>query len=151
MTLQNALNYFKRLESETTRKSEIKVYQKFIQILTGLEHRDWSDTEVESIEEALDAPLGLYTSTTKDNKFFVRALKQFQNYLKDTFSLTTKRYYTNMGVGLGASFGIVFGTVFLSTFERSLGISYGITLGMIIGLIIGHYLDSQAKASGRMI
>jgi len=150
MTLQDALNYFKNLESETTKRSEIKVYQKFIQILTSLENRDLSDSEIQSIEQELDA-LDLNSTTTNNKKYFNKAFKQFQKYLKDTFSLTTKGYYTNIGIGLGVSFGVVFGIVVLSSFERSLGISFGITLGMLIGLIIGRNLDSQAMASGKIV
>jgi hypothetical protein len=150
MKLQDALNYFKNLKAETKKKSEIKVYQNFIQLLTNLEKRDLSDLEVQSIEQKLDA-LYLKSTTSKNRKYLSKAFGQFQNYLKDTFSLTTKNYYTKLGIGLGASFGVVFGVVVLSNFDRSLGISYGISLGMLIGLIIGTNLDSQAKAAGRII
>ena len=150
MTLQDALEHFKNLESETTKNSEIKIYQKFIEILTSLENSDFSDAEIKTIEQELDA-FQLNSITTNRERYFKKAFNQFQKYLKDTFSLITKGYYTNLGIGLGASFGLVFGIVVLSSFERSLGMSFGISLGMLIGLIIGRNLDSQAKAEGRMI
>jgi len=150
MTLQNALDHFKNLESKTTKKSEIKIYHKFIQILTSLENCDLSDVEIQSIEQQLDS-FGLNSNSTKNRKYFTRTYDLFQNYLKDTFALTIKDYYTNMGLGLGVSFGIIFGIVLLSNLERSLGISFGIALGMLIGLAIGRNLDSQAKATGKML
>ena len=150
MTLKNAFDYFKSLASKTSKKSEIKVYQEFIQIITSLENRNLSETEIQSIETELDA-LNLNSTTTNNKKYFNKALKQFQKYLKDTFSLTTKGYYTNIGIGLGSSFGILFGIVFLSSFERSLGISLGMMIGMFIGLTIGRNMDSQAEASGKMV
>ena len=146
MTLKNALDHFKNLESKSTKKSEIKIYRKFIQILTSLENSDLLDSEIQSIEQQLDV-LQLNATTTKNKK----ALKQFLKYLKDTFSLTPKGYYTNLGIGLGSSFGIIFGIVVLSNFERSLGISFGIALGMLIGLVVGRNLDSRAKDAGKMI
>ncbi|RAJ12332.1 hypothetical protein LV92_01565 [Arenibacter echinorum] len=146
MTLKNALDHFKNLESKTTKKSEIKIYRKFIQILTSLENSDLLDSEIQSIEQQLDV-LQLNATTTKNKK----ALKQFLKYLKETFSLTPKGYYTNLGIGLGSSFGIIFGIVVLSNFERSLGISFGIALGMLIGLVVGRNLDSRAKDAGKMI
>ena len=146
MTLKNALDHFKNLESKATIKSEIKIYRKFIQILTSLENSDLLDYEFQSIEQQLDV-LQLNATTTKNNK----ALKLFLKYLKDTFSLTPKGYYTNLGIGLGSSFGIIFGIVVLSNFERSQGISFGIALGMLIGLVIGRNLDSRAKDAGKMI
>tara|TARA_R110002033_G_scaffold119307_1_gene162711 strand:- start:126 stop:614 length:489 start_codon:yes stop_codon:yes gene_type:complete len=150
MTLQNALEHFKGLESKTNVKAEIKTYQKFIQILLSLENSDLTDSEIRSIEQQLDV-LDLNESTAKNKKYYSKRFKQFQKYLKDTFSLTPKGYYTNLGIGLGSSFGIIFGIVVLSNFERSMGISFGIALGMLIGLVIGRHLDSQAKAAGKMI
>jgi len=150
MTLKNALNYFESLVSESSKKSEIKVYEEFIHIITGLEKRDLSDSEIQSIEVTLDE-LKLNSISTNNKKYFTKALQQFKKYLKDTFSLTTKGYYTNMGIGLGSLFGVVFGIVVLSSFDRSLGISLGLTFGMVIGLIIGRYLDAQAMASGKMV
>jgi len=150
MTLQDAINHFRKLESESTKKSEIRVYQNFIQLLSSLENRNLSDAEVQGIEHELESlDLNLPLANTK--KYYNTALSQFQKYLKDAFSLTTKGYYTKMGVGLGATFGVLFGIIVLSSFERSLGISFGISIGMVIGLIIGRNLDSQAMASGRVV
>lgn len=147
MTLQDALTYFKNLASK---KSEIKVYQHFIQVLTSLQNRDLSDPERAAIEQELDA-LDLNSASSHSHAYVTKALKQFQKFLKDAFSLTTKNHYTNIGLGLGMSFGVVFGILFFSNLERSLGVALGISLGMVIGLIIGRTLDSQAKAAGRMI
>ncbi|SDE99011.1 hypothetical protein SAMN05421636_109144 [Pricia antarctica] len=146
MTLKNALNYFESLVSEKSKKSEIKVYHEFIQIIIGLEKRNLSETEIQSIERALNA-LNFNTPTENYNK----VLKQFKKYLKDTFSLTPKRYYTNLGIALGSSFGLLFGVIALSGFERSVGISLGIGFGMLIGLTIGRTMDSKAEASGNLL
>jgi hypothetical protein len=146
MTLKNALNYFKSLVSETRKKSEIKVYQDFIQIISSLEKRELSETEIQAIETELDA-LDLNSATAPNKRYYKKALQQFKKYLKNAFSLTTKGYYTNMGVGLGTLFGVLFGVVFLGSFERSMGIS----LGMLMGLLIGRHLDAQAEASGMVV
>jgi len=150
MTLKNAINHFNRLVSETTEKSEVKVYQDFIHILTNLEKRNLTESEVQSLETELDA-LDLTSGTTKKKRHFNKALQQFKKYLKDTLSLITKGYYTKLGIALGSSIGLLFGIVFLSSLERSLGISLGISVGTAIGLIIASNLDSQAKASGNLI
>ncbi len=146
MTLKNALNYFESLVSETSKKSETKVYHEFIQIITRLEKRNLSETEIQSLEIELDA-LNLNTTTKNFNK----VLKQFKKYLKDTFSLTPKGYYTNLGIALGSSFGLLFGVIALSGFERSVGISLGISFGMLIGLTIGRTVDSKAEAAGNLL
>lgn len=150
MTLKNALDHFNRLVSESSKKSEIKVYQEFINLVAGLEEKNLTQTEIRSIETELNA-LDFKPTTTNKKKYFSKALKQFKKYLKDTFSLVTKGYYTNLGLALGSSFGVLIGTVFLSSLERSLGISLGISIGTLIGLLIGSNLDFQAKASGKMV
>ena len=150
MTLQEAYNFFESLTTETTKKSEIKIYEKFLHILTELKNREFSKDEIQSIEAELDS-LNLKSNPENRKKYFKKALSKFEKYLKDTFSLTSQGYYTQLGIGLGSSFGILFGIVFLSSFERSLGIALGLSIGMLIGLIIGRNMDSKAKNEGKML
>jgi len=150
MTLETAITHFKQLKSKTSKKSEIKIYEKFIHLLSGLQQKELSASEIQSIEQQL-AIFELNSNEMRSIKYYRKAYQQFEKQLREKLSLSTKGYYTNKGIGLGASFGIVFGIVVLSSFERSLGISFGISLGMLVGLLIGRNLDLQAKASGKMI
>ncbi|MBU1368745.1 MAG: hypothetical protein KJ578_12260 [Bacteroidetes bacterium] len=150
MTLKNAINLFNRLVSETNNKSEIKVYQDFIKILTHLENKGLTQAEVQSIETELDN-LALNSTNTIRIKQLKKSLQQFKKYLKDTFSLITKGHYTSLGITFGASAGLLFGVIFLSGLERSLGISLGISAGTLIGIIVAAYLESQAKTAGKLI
>ena len=145
MTLQEASNFFKSLKTETSKKSEIKVYDKFLHILTELKHREFSKDDIQSIEMELDS-LNLKSNPHNRKKFFNKALTQFENYLKDTLSLTSKGYYTKLSVSLGMLFGVAFGVLLGERFEKSLGISFGICIGMFIGAYIGGRKDAQAKA-----
>lgn len=150
MTLNKAINHFDELVSNTTKKSEIKIYQEFLHILQELEKRSLSESEIEELGKTLDA-LDLNSNTKSKKRHLNKSLQQFKKYLKDTFSLITKGYYSNLGIAFGASIGLLFGIVFLSSLERSLGISLGISVGTLIGIIIASYLESQAKASGKLI
>ena len=150
MTLKNAINFFESLEAETSSKSEIKVYQEFIKIITSLEKKGLSENEIQTIETELDR-LNLKSNFLNRKKYFKIALSDFKKYLKDTFSLTTEGYYTTFYGGLGLVFGLLFGVAILSNLERSLGISLGLIGGMVVGSIMGRSKDSQAKTSGKMI
>lgn len=150
MTLKNAINFFDRLLSESTKKSETKVYRDFIKILTNLESRNLAKSEIQSIETELNAH-NLSSTMTNKKKYFGKALQQFKKYLNDNFSLIFKGYYINLGITLGVLVGLLFGIIFLSSLERTLGISIGISFGSLIGIIIASYLESQAKASGNLI
>ena len=150
MTLQAAYHFFESLKTETTKKYEIKVYEKFLHILSELKIREFSNDEIQSIETELDS-LNLKSNPENRKRYFKKVLSKFEKYLKDTFSLTSKGYYTNLYSGLGLSFGLLFGVVFLSSWERSLGISMGLIGGMLIGSIIGQSMDAKAKREGWML
>ncbi|MCM4171099.1 DUF456 domain-containing protein [Arenibacter sp. TNZ] len=150
MTLKNAFNFFESLKTESTKKSEIKVYEKFVYNLRVLRNREFSEDEIQSLEMELDS-LNLKSNPENRTKFFKKALSKFEKYLKDTFSLTSKGYYTNLSVSLGVLFGVVFGVLIGERFEKSLGISFGICIGMFIGAFIGRRKDSQAKEAGNML
>jgi hypothetical protein len=150
MTIRNLINLLNRSISETTKKSEIKVYRDFIKILTNLENRSFSKTEIQSIETELDA-LTLNSTTKYKIKHLKKSLQQFKSYLKDSFSLITKGYYNQLGITYGATIGLLSGIIFLSDLQRSLGVSLGISAGTLIGILIANYLEAQAKTSGRLI
>lgn len=150
MTLMDASNFFESLSTETTNKAEIKVYEKFINILTKLKNREFSKTEIQSIETELDS-LNLKAYSNNRKKYINKSFSKFEVYLKDKFSLIQKGYYVNRGIGLGLTFGIIFGIIFLSSFERSLGIALGMSIGMVIGLVIGSSMESQAKSAGKIL
>lgn len=150
MTLQEACDFFESLKNETTKKYEIKVYEKFLHMLSKLKNREFSKDEIQSIETELDR-LNLESNPGNKKKYFKKALSTFEKFLKDTFSLTSEGYYTNIGVSMGAAFGIVAGVVFGERFEKSLGLALGISIGMLIGAIIGRSMDAKAKSEGRMI
>lgn len=150
MTLQEAINSIESLKNETTKKSEIKIYEKFLHLLTGLKARELSQDEVRSIEAELDS-LNAESKLENRKKYYQKALYKFEKYLKDAFSLTSKGYYTKLYGGLGLSFGLLLGVVFLSNWERSLGISIGLITGMLVGLAIGQSLDNKAVNEGRVL
>lgn len=150
MTLNTASEILERLVSESIKKSESTVYIKFLQILNKLKLREFSKDEIESIETALDH-LNLESNPENRKKYFKKSLSKFETYLRDTFSLTSKGYYTNRYSALGLSFGLLFGVAILSNLERSLGITIGLIGGMVVGSMIGRNKDAQVKAAGNML
>ncbi|SDL24517.1 hypothetical protein [Kriegella aquimaris] len=150
MTLQEAYNFFESLKTETTKKEELKVYEKFLHILNELKNREFSKEEIQSIETALEN-LSLKASPENRKKYFKKALSKFEKYLKDTFSLTPKGYYTNLSVSLGVLFGVVMGVLIGERFEKSLGISFGICIGLFIGAYIGRRMDAQAQTANKVL
>ncbi len=150
MTVQQAYIFIESLKTETAKKSEIKVYEKFLRILSELKNKEFSNEEIQSIETELRR-LDLKSYPENRKKYFKKALGKFEEYLKEAFSLTPKGYYANLYSILGLSFGLPLGIVFLSGFENSLDISLGMIGGMFIGFMIGRHLDSRAVSEGRVL
>jgi hypothetical protein len=143
MTLNAASDFFKNLITETQEKSEIKVYHKFIAILTDLESKALTNEQLQSIEKELDT-LNLNVNSENKKKYFKQKLAIFIKFLKETFSLITEGYYTAIGMSFGMSFGVAFGAAFSN-------VSYGLIIGMLIGLIVGASMDSKAKKEGKVL
>jgi len=150
MTLQEAHNFFESLKNKTTKKTEVKVYEKFIHMLTELKKREFSIEEIQSIETELDR-LNLKSAAENRKKHFKKIFNRFSKFLKETFSITPRGHYTYLGISLGTSFGVLFGIVILSGFERSLGISIGLITGLLIGMIIGQSMDARAIREGNVL
>ena len=150
MTLDKASEILKTLVSEPTKKSENTVYKKFLYILNELKLREFSKDEIEAIESTLE-DLNLEVNPENRKRHFKKSLSKFETYLKDTFSLTSKGYYTNRYGALGLSFGLLFGVAILSNLERFLGITIGLIGGMAVGSVIGRKKDEEAKANGNVL
>ncbi|PLX02776.1 MAG: hypothetical protein C0595_09630 [Marinilabiliales bacterium] len=150
MTLKETNNFFESLKNEATNKSEIKIYNRFLQIISELKKRDFSKDEIQLIETELES-LNLESNPKNRKKYFRKARNKFESYLKDKFSLTPKGYYTNYGIAIGLNFGVLFGIVLMSSWDRSLGISTGLSIGMIIGLLVGQWMDKKAVSEGRVL
>jgi hypothetical protein len=143
MTINAAYDLFKNLITEAQEKSEVKVYNKFIAILTDLESKVLTNEQLQSIEKELDT-LDLNVNAENKKKHFKHKLTKFIKFLKKTFSLITEGYYTAIGMSLGMSFGVAFGAAFSN-------VSLGLIIGMLIGLIVGASMDSKAKKDGKVL
>lgn len=131
MTTDKAIKFFNKLRSQTTKKSELKIYDDFIQTLTRLSKRDFSIEDIISIETKLDA-LNLRLPPYNKKKHYTKALYNLKDYLNREFSLVSKGYYTAIGTSLGICLGVAFGTAI----EKSNGITFGTVVGLLIGLVM---------------
>ena len=147
MNINEASELLKRLISESYNKSEIKVYQSFLNILSALKNRELTPEEMRFIEEKLDE-LKLTAYADNRKKYLKRKLNEFKKYLTAEFSLITEGYYTAIGMSLGMTFGVALGQ---TIFGADMGIGLGISIGMLIGLIIGRNLDAKAEKQGRVL
>lgn len=147
MTINKAKDYLNTLLNTSTKKSEIRVYQKFVLVLTGLENRNLSNGQINLIEQKLTA-LELNQQTKNRKRYIGKKLNTFVNYLDTAFSFILKDHFANYGLSIGMVFGVAIGT---AIFRDSGGSTTGMCIGMFAGYIIGLYLDNEAAKNGKVL
>jgi hypothetical protein len=86
MRLAETLDFFQNLKNNTAAKSEIKLYNNYIGILTDLKNRDLTENQVLSIETELEN-LNLKSESEISIKLLKKKLSEFQKFLKDKLAL----------------------------------------------------------------
>lgn len=150
MTISEALEYLTPMRKEASRKSEIRLFRSFIEILSDIKEREFDRDEMVLIETHLDGLIP--EDSIKNNmRHLRRRLAALKRFLKDKFSLITDGFYTNLGIGLGIVFGVALGSALFKSDDGTSGNGIGLAIGMVIGLVIGKALDMKARKEGRVL
>ena len=146
MEITEASDFLESLRNKTDKRSEIKIYENFVEILSALKGKNLTEEQIQSIEKELDK-LELKANPENRKKYFKQRLSKLKTFLKDNFSLITTGYYAIMGASYGILLGVLLEASFGMVFQRSLGIC----LGLIIGFFVGQYMDKAAEKQNRVL
>ncbi len=106
------------------------------------------------IQEKLSS-LNLKATTENKKKYYKQKFSEFKTFLKNEFSFTTEKYYTELGMiygmSIGMSFGLSIGMAINPVFGMSFGLSIGISVGVALGMMYGTRKDAGAKRQRRTI
>ena len=147
MTIKETRDFLKNLINESTKSREIKIYNKFIGVLTGIENRAFSTYQIELIEKELTI-LNLKQPTKNRKKYIRKKLNEFVEYLESEYSIILEDHYADLGLKMGLVFGMALG-VFI--FKDSGGSATGMCFGMFIGYVIGKYMDKEAAKQNQVL
>lgn len=154
MNISDTSEFIKKLLSETDKKSEKKVYNCFIRILSSLKKKDLTESQMQLIQEKLSS-LKLDTITENRKTYYKQKLTNFKAFLKKEFSFTTEKYYSELGIIYGMIFGsglgLSIGVAIDPALGTSMGLSIGTGIGMVLGMIYGASKDAETKKEGRVI
>lgn len=154
MNINQTSKLLNTLLSQADKKSEKKIYNCFINTLSSLEKINLTENQSQLIQEKLSS-LNLKATTENKKKYYRQKLSEFKTFLKNEFSFTTKKYYTELGMiygmSLGTGVGISIGTAINPSLGTSIGLSIGVGVGMIFGMMYGARKDAEAKKQGRVI
>ena len=149
MNINDTSELLNTLLSQADKKSEKKLYTCFIRTLTSLKNKDLTQSQLELIQEKLSS-LNLKTTTENRKKFYKQKHSEFKEFLKNEFSFTSEKHYTELWMIYGMIIRTVFGFIF-----GGIGISFGISIdpgaGLIFGMLYGSTKDAEAKKQGKVI
>tara|TARA_R110001632_G_scaffold92043_9_gene196942 strand:+ start:3324 stop:3989 length:666 start_codon:yes stop_codon:yes gene_type:complete len=142
--LKGTIIFLKKQLSNTNEKSEIKTFEKFIELLQRLKEKDISSEQMEGIESYIQY-LELEKIPSFSNEMFKQKLAKFKKYLKNKMRFVPNNYYTTWAVSFGLSFAVGFSV------QRN--IDYSIKIGVIsVALLIigiGIIMDMRMKREDR--
>lgn len=142
--LKATMIFLKKQLSKTNEKSEIKTFEKFIELLQKLKEKDLSAEQMEGIESYIKY-LELEKIPSFSNEMFKQKLEKLKKHLKNKLRFVPNNYYTTWTASFGLSFAVGFSV------QRN--IDYSIKIGVIsVALLIigiGIIMDSRIKRQGR--
>jgi transcriptional regulator with XRE-family HTH domain len=142
--LKATIVFLKKQLSKTNEKSEIKTFQKFIEILSKLKEKDLNPEQIEGIESYIKY-LELEKIPSFSNEMFKQKLVKFRKHLKNKLRFVPNNYYTTWASSFAVSFAIGFAVQ--SKIEMNIKIVVISAALLIIG--IGIIMDLRMKRQER--
>ncbi len=143
-SIKTTIIFLKKQLSKTNKKSEIKTFEKFIDVLNKLKERDLSPEQKEGIESYINY-LELEKIPSFSNDIFKQKLVLFIKYLKNKLHFVPRNHYTFLT------------SIFFLPFSIGFGVTNGVSISQKIIVIsialsfigIGALIDLRIKAQKR--
>jgi transcriptional regulator with XRE-family HTH domain len=142
--LKATIIFLKKQRSKTNEKSEIKTFEKFIELLQKLKEKDLSSLQLEGIESYIKY-LELEKIPSFSGEMFKLKLTKFKKYLKNKLRFVPNNYYTTWAASFGISFAVGFAVQ--TNIDNSIKIGVISVALVIIG--IGIIIDLRMKRQER--
>jgi transcriptional regulator with XRE-family HTH domain len=142
--LKATIIFLKKQRSKTNEKSEIKTFEKFIELLQKLKEKDLSSEQMEGIESYIKY-LELEKIPSFSNDMFKQKLVKFKKYLKNKLRFVPNNYYTTWASSFAISFAIGFAVQSKIDINIKIGV-FSVAL-VIIGIAI--IIDLRMKRQER--
>jgi len=150
MKIDIVIGLLEGLKTRTDKKSEIKIFTKFQNLLTSIKNKGLEENQLTAIEEKLDT-LELNAQPSKPGRYFRKKYNALVSFLEKECSYVMVGYYKGLYMALGMCFGVAIGATIGSSFELSNGTALGLIIGMAIGIVLGQAKDKEAERKGWVI
>lgn len=144
LDIKASIIFLKKQRSKTNKKSEIKTFEKFIQLLKSLKEKDLSNEQKAAIEGYIQY-LELEKIPSFSNDLYKEKLKKFKSFLKKNLGFVPTNFYT---VWI-SSFAIAFASGFSAQSNVELHLKIGVISIGLVCVGIGMILDTRIKKQNR--
>jgi len=142
--LKGTIVFLKKQLSKTNEKSEIKTFEKFINIINNLIEKELTPTQLESVESYIHY-LELEKIPSFSNEIFNQKLVKIKKYIKTKLKFVPTKFYTTRAI----SFAIPFSIAFSIQPKIPLTIRIVVISLAILSIGIAMYIDVRIKKQKR--
>jgi len=142
--LKGTIVFLKKQLSKTNEKSEIKTFEKFINIINNLIEKELTPTQLESVESYIHY-LELEKIPSFSNEIFNQKLIKIKKYIKTKLKFVPTNFYTTRAI----SFAIPFSIAFSIQPKIPLTIRIVVISLAILSIGIAMYIDVRIKKQKR--
>jgi transcriptional regulator with XRE-family HTH domain len=143
--LQGTILFLKKQLSNTNKKSEIKTFEKFIDILQHLKEKKLSAEQLKGIESYISY-LELEKIPNFSNELYKQKLKKFRKYLTDKLRFVPNNYYRTLALLFAVPFAISFSIQPKIDFSIKISVIIAVILLVIAGIIIDVRIQKQNRS-----
>jgi len=144
--LKGTIIFLKRQRSKTSKKSEIKTFEKFIAVLDYLKEKDLNQNQLDGIADYLKY-LDLEKIPSFSNNLFKEKLKKFKSFLSTKLRFVPTNYY----LSLALIFAVPFAFTFTIQPKIDLSIRIAVISAALLLVAIAVYMDVRIKKQGRSL
>ncbi|MFT5216058.1 MAG: transcriptional regulator with XRE-family HTH domain [Glaciecola sp.] len=143
--LKATIVFLKKQLSNTNEKSEIRTFEKFIEVLNNLKEKDINPEQIEGIESYIKY-LELEKIPSFSNEMFKQKLAKFKKYLKTKMRFVPNNYYTTWATSFAFSFAIAFAVQSKIDLNIKIGVFSAALLLIGIGIILDLRIKNQERS-----
>jgi len=144
--LKGTIIFLKGQRSKTSKKSEIKTFEKFIDVLNHLKEKDLSTEQLDGIEDYLKY-LELEKIPSFSNDLFNQKLSKFKTFLKTKLRFVPNNYYLSLAI----IFAVPFAFTFTIQPKIDLNIRIAVISAALLLVAIAIYMDLRIKKQDRSL
>lgn len=144
--LKGTIIFLKKKLSQTTNRSEIRTFEKFIAVLENLKDKNLTDEQLEGVNSYIEY-LELEKIPSFSNEVFKQKLRKFKAFLNTKLRFVPTNHYVSFAI----MFAVPFAVSFIVQSKIDMNLKIGVVSSAILLIGIACMLDLRIKKQNRSL